>query len=97
MNRTAAARLIAAFAVVLSLTLSAAAPALAQSKTGKPAVKTAAKKKAPTKKTVVRRSKSSGMSASERQARALKRLKDYNYVKSMSPYAGSPNKWGPKW
>jgi hypothetical protein len=35
MNRTAAARLIAAFAVVLSLTLSAAAPALAQSKTGK--------------------------------------------------------------
>jgi hypothetical protein len=42
MNRTAAARLIAAFAVVLSLTLSAAAPALAQSKTGKPAVKTAA-------------------------------------------------------
>ena len=28
---------------------------------------------------------------------ANKKLKDYNYVKSMSPYAVSPNKWGPKW
>jgi hypothetical protein len=96
MNRNLTARFVAAFAVALSAGLIAAVPVQAQTKS-KPATAASAKKKAPTKKTTVRRSKSSGTSAAARRAEAYRKLKDYNYVKSMSPYAGSPNKWGPKW
>lgn len=74
----------------LSITLTTAAPAQAQS-TSKPPASTA-KKKVVKKKAAPRKK-----STAERQADAFRRLKDYNYVKSMSPYAGSPNKWGPKW
>jgi Flp pilus assembly protein TadB len=99
MNRTLTARFVAAFAVALSAGLIATAPAQAQTNSKRtPASAASVKKKATAKKatarkTPVRRSKSSTMS----QAEAYRKLKDYNYVKSMSPYAGSPNKWGPKW
>jgi hypothetical protein len=89
---------LGALAIALSaLTIAAttAAPAAYAQTKSKPTTSAAAKKKTTTKKSV--RRSSSGKSTASRQAEAYRKLKDYNYVKSMSPYAGSPNKWGPKW
>ena len=79
-----------AIAFTVALTAFSITPAQAQSQS-KPATASATKKSVKAKKTTRKKS------ASARQADAMRRLKDYNYVKSMSPYAGSPNKWGPKW
>jgi hypothetical protein len=95
MNRMPIFAVIAAVAT-LSVSLWNAVPAAAQTKpAAKPAV-AAKKKAAPKKKTAIKSAKKSvskHQSDIERREQALKRLKDYTYVKSMSPYAGSSTKW----
>ena len=87
-------RMMVAFTVALTtLSISLAAAPSAQAQTSsKPAAATAKKKPVKKKKAVVKKK-----SNAARQADAMRRLKDYNYVKSMSPYSGSAYKWGSPW
>lgn len=86
--------LTATLAALVGLTV-LAVPAQAQTNPtkSKPTVaKKASKKKASVKRKTTSRA-TRKKSDAERRSDAYRRLQDYNYVKSMSPFAGSSTKW----
>ncbi len=97
MKRTVSAVLSAALAalVLCGTVLTAAAPAEAQGK--RKSGVSSSRKRTASKRVRAKARRTSYSSDAAKRAAAMKKLNDYNYVKSMSPYRGSAYKWGSPW